>query len=607
MKADNIDAAADWRLDYLFSTGASSWLIHLGVITLTFVVLNESGSASWGQGWGAAWFAVMLTLSLVLAGLSLAYVRKWLPPVRARWFGAGHSVVTALTGLTWGGGAIACAVTGSFQTVVIYTLVLGGTALGAVSSQHAWLRSCMLSVWTSVPLLALAFVIYGRDLQSTAMAGMILLFGATLTILALRMHRFLAANVAMAHDLARKNRELSATTEQLREAHDAKLRFLAQASHDLRQPIHAIGLFIECLKGLCTGREGKEILSNVDRSLDSLSRLCRSLLDLSAIDVGQVRPNPVDTALEDVIGDVVRQAQETARAQSVRLRSVRTRLWVHTDPALLQVMLQNLVSNALKYAPGGKVLVGVRRRNGRAAIEVIDQGPGIAPEDRNRIFEEFVRLDRYRGGRIEGLGLGLSIVKRLCELMALSITLRSQPGQGSAFRIDGLACVPPRLEAPVPPPRNYHRRLEGLRILVIDDDESVRESTVRVLVRWGCSVRATAGPKLYPGTVHDVDFILCDQDLGAELNGVDVIRHLRALAGRDIPAAIATGTDITLLRDHAADDGIIVLSKPIRPAQLRSLLLSAIVSQIQTRPSSAATPAAAARVETSSARRTAET
>jgi signal transduction histidine kinase/CheY-like chemotaxis protein len=607
MKADDIDTADDWRLDYLFSIGVSSWLIHLGVVTLTFVVLNENGTAAWGQGWVAAWFMVMLALTLTLTGFSLAYVRKWLPRVPARWFGAGHSVTTALTGLVWGGGAIACAVTGSFQTVVFYTLVLGGTALGAVSSQHAWLRSCMLSVWTSMPLLALAFVVYGRDLQSWAMAGMILLFGVTLTILALRMHGFLAANVAMSRDLARKNQELSATTEQLREAHDAKLRFLAQASHDLRQPIHAIGLFIECLKGLRTGREGKEILSNVDRSLDSLSRLCRSLLDLSAIDVGQVRQNPVDTALEDVIGDVVRQAQETARMQSVRLRSVRTRLWVRTDPALLQVMLQNLVSNALKYAPGGKVLVGVRRRGGQAAIEVVDQGPGIALEDRERIFAEFVRLDRHRGGRIEGLGLGLSIIKRLCELTGLRIALQSQPGRGSAFRIDGLACVPPQLNPAVPMPRSHQRRLEGMRVLVIDDDESVRESTARILVRWGCSVRATAEPAFDPEMVRDIDFILCDQDLGGEMNGLDTIRRLRELDGRNIPAAIATGTDITLLRDHAADDGIIVLSKPIRPAQLRSLLLSAIANQTQTRPSSTAIPAAAARVETSSARRIAET
>lgn len=607
MKADDIDTADDWRLDYLFSIGASSWLIHLGVVTLAFVVLNESGTAAWAQGWVATWFMVMLALTLTLIGLSLAYVRKWLPRVPARWFGVGHSATTALTGLAWGGGAIACAITGSFQTVVFYTLVLGGTALGAVSSQHAWLRSCMLSVWTSVPLLALAFVVYGRDLQSGAMAGMILLFGATLTILALRMHGFLAENVAMSRDLARKHRELSVTTEQLREAHDAKLRFLAQASHDLRQPIHAIGLFIECLKGLRTGREGKEILSNVDRSLDSLSRLCRSLLDLSAIDVGQVRQNPVDTALEDVIGDVVRQAQETARMQSVQLRSVRTRLWVRTDPALLQVMLQNLVSNALKYAPGGKVLVGVRRRGGHAAIEIVDQGPGIAPEDCERIFAEFVRLDRHRGGRIEGLGLGLSIVKRLCELIGLRIALRSQLGRGSAFRIDGLVCVPPQLNPVVHTSRSHQRRLEGLRVLVIDDDESVRESTARILVRWGCSVRATAEPAFDPETVRDMGFILCDQDLGGELNGLDTIRRLRALDGRNIPAAIATGTDVTLLRDHAADDGIIVLSKPIRPAQLRSLLLSAIANQTQTRPSSTAIPAAAARVETSSARRIAET
>lgn len=293
--------------------------------------------------------------------------------------------------------------------------------------------------------------------------------------------------------------------------------------------------------------------------------------------------------------------------QSVRLRSVRTRLWVRTDPALLQVMLQNLVSNALKYAPGGKVLVGVRRRGGQAAIEVVDQGPGIALEDRERIFAEFVRLDRHRGGRIEGLGLGLSIVKRLCELTGLRIALRSQPGRGSAFRIDGLACVPPQLNPAVPMPRSHQRRLEGMRVLVIDDDESVRESTARILVRWGCSVRATAEPAFDPEMVRDIDFILCDQDLGGEMNGLDTIRRLRELDGRNIPAAIATGTDITLLRDHAADDGIIVLSKPIRPAQLRSLLLSAIANQTQTRPSSTAIPAAAARVETSSARRIAET
>ncbi len=598
---------ADWRLDYLFSIGASSWLIHLGVVTLTFAVLFDSSAAEWERSWVVAWFVVMLILTLVLAGTSLAHTRNWLPGVPAWRLGAGHSMATALVGLAWGGGAIACALGGNFETLVFYTLVLGGTALGAVSSQHALLRSCMLSIWTSVPLLALAYVVYGNDLQSLAMAVMILLFGATLTVLALRMHRFLATNVAMSRDLALKNQELSAITEQLQEAHDAKLRFLAQASHDLRQPIHAIGLFVECLKGLRIGREGKDILTSVDRSLDSLSRLCRSLLDLSAIDVGQVRNNPADIALQDVIGDVVRQAQETAKAQSIRLRSVRTSLWVRTDPALLHVILQNLVSNALKYAPDGKVLVGVRRRAGHAAIEVLDQGPGILREDRERIFAEFVRLDRHRGGRIEGIGLGLSIVKRLCDLTALQITLRSQPGRGSAFRVDGVPSVPPRLDASLHPQRQHQRRLEGLRVLVIDDDESVRESTVRILARWGCSVRATEEPALHPDTVSDIDFILCDQNLGGELTGLDTIRRLRMLSRQETPAAIATGTDVTLLRDRAADDGITILSKPIRPSQLRSLLLSAIVEQPQTRPSSVAMLAAPARVETSSERKTAET
>ncbi len=605
------ESGADWRLDYLFSIGASNWLIHLGVVTLTFVVLSQSApaapEANLVENWAWLWFAAMLVLTLSLAALSLSYHRNWLPNVPADWFGVGHSLATALIGLTWGGGAVACAATAGFETLVFYTLILGGTALGAVSSQHALLRSCMCSVWTSVPLLALAYVVYGRDLRSLAMAAMILLFGFTLTILALRMNRFLADNVAMSRDLARKNQQLSVTTGQLQEAHDARLRFLAQASHDLRQPIHAIGLFIECLKSLRLGREGRDILQNIDRSIDSLSRLCRSLLDLSAIDVGQVKPNPVDTPLAEVIGDVIRQAQEPARLQSVRLRSVRTRLWVRTDPALLHVMLQNLVSNALKYAPGGKVLVGVRRFRGRISVAVIDQGPGIVDQDRDRIFREFVRLEKHRGGRIEGIGLGLSIVKRLSELMAVRIVLRSQPGRGSEFRIDGLVAVPPRIDSATPAARSHQRKLEGLRVLVIDDDESARESTVKILARWGCSVRATANPAIESESVRDIDFILCDQDLGLDRNGLEIIHGLRAVSGLEIPAAITTGSDTTVLRDQTAAGGITVLSKPARPAQLRSLLLAAVAGQSQSRPNSAAMPAAAARVGTSSARSTAET
>jgi len=586
--------------------GVSSWLIHLGVVTLTFAVLHESATA-WGEGWAAAWLAIMLVLTLGLATLSMAFRRNWLPGVPAGWFGFGHSLATTLIGLTWGSGAILCAITGSFQTMVFYALVLGGTALGAVSSQHPWLQSCLLSLWTSLPLLGFAFVVHDRNLQSSAMAIMILLFGVMLSLLALRMHSFLATNVAMSRDLEHKNRELSVTTEKLQEANEAKLRFLAQASHDLRQPIHAIGLFIECLKGLRIGSEGRDILKNIDRSIDSLSRLCRSLLDLSAIDVGQVKPSPADTPLAEVIGDVIRQAQEPARLQSVRLRSVRTRLWVRTDPALLHVMLQNLVSNALKYAQGGKVLVGVRRRGERVIIAVVDQGPGIMEDDRDRIFREFVRLEKHRGGHIEGIGLGLSIVKRLSDLMAVRIVLRSQPGRGSEFRIEDLIGVPPRVDPATLGPRSHQRKLEGLRVLVIDDDESARESTVKILARWGCSVRATANPVIELETIRDTDFILCDQDLGLERNGLEIIQELRALGRPDIPAAITTGSDTTVLRDQTVAGGVTVLSKPARPAQLRSLLLAAVAEQSQSRPSSAAIPAAAARVGTSSARKTAET
>jgi CheY-like chemotaxis protein len=270
-------------------------------------------------------------------------------------------------------------------------------------------------------------------------------------------------------------------------------------------------------------------------------------------------------------------------------------------------MLQNLVSNAIKYAPGGKVLVGVRRRGASVVIAVIDQGPGIMRDDHDPIFREFVRLEKHRGGRIEGIGLGLSIAKRLSELMAVRIALRSQPGRGSEFRIEGFVTVPPRVDPATQVPRSHQRKLEGLRVLIVDDNESARESTVRILARWGCSVRATANPAIEPETVRDIDFILCDQDLGLDRSGLEIIHGLRAVGRLDIPAAITTGSDTTVLRDQTAAGGITVLSKPARPAQLRSLLLAAVAGQSQSRPSSAAMPAAAARVGTSRARNTAET
>ncbi len=597
---------AHWRLDYIFSIGTVSWLIHLCVALLAGVELLKADAGAWVP----AWMAATTLLSLAMVALGLAF-RVRPTPARPRAYETVHAALTGATGITWGVGAILCALMAPPAALTFYTLVLGGIVLGAVSSLHVMMRACMISVWTSMPLLAAAWIAKGSSWgtgsgtgsDAVSIAAMVLLFAVMLSVLALRMSDFVAQNARLADELVAKNAVLTRTSAQLAEAHEEKSRFLAQASHDLRQPIHAIGLFVECLGDLRIGRGGREVLANIDRSLESLTRLCRSLLDLSALDIGRVRPEMSAVPLGEVMGEVARQASEAARAAGVALRFRPSRLWVRSDPALLHTMIQNLVSNAIKYAPGSRVLLGVRRRNGRLAVVVADSGPGIAAADHKRIFQEFVQIRAPDAQEAEGLGLGLSIVKRLADMLGLTIGLASQPGRGAVFSIEGLAEVAADAALADRRPASRTRRLRGLRVLVVDDDRPVRTGTVQLLARWGCDVRAT--DRVDGQLARQCDFLLCDQELGGGESGLELIRAARAAAGRPLAAAVVTGGRTDSLADICKAESIVLLTKPVRPAQLRSVLLAGAVDQ--TRPSSAAIPAAAERDGTSSARSNAET
>ncbi len=254
------------------------------------------------------------------------------------------------------------------------------------------------------------------------------------------------------------------------EANLAKSRFLAQASHDLRQPIHAISLFTACLRDTGLDAEQRQMVSNIDRSLNSVSRLFRSLLDLSTLDSGRVSVKPEVIALDNLLGDLVRQNADMAQWAEVTLKRVPTRHHVLTDPGLLTTILQNIVSNACKYAEGAPVLIGCRRKGNSLSIQICDRGPGIAEEHLPRIFEEFYQV-RAPGDRdIDGVGLGLPIVKRLAALMHLSVTIRSKTGKGTAITVGGLPL------APAPPAGASPRRtgpltaIDGFRILLVEDD-----------------------------------------------------------------------------------------------------------------------------------------
>lgn len=350
----------------------------------------------------------------------------------------------------------------------------------------------------------------------------------------------------------------------------AKSRFLAQASHDLRQPIHAISLFTACLRDAGLGREEQKMIDNIDRSLHSLSRLFRSLLDISTLDSGKLSPKIEVVALDDLLEQLIRQNSKAAEWAGVTLRWVRSRQYVYADPNLLTTMLQNILSNALKYAPGHPVLVGCRRYGGSIAIEVHDRGRGIAPEHVSKVFEEFYRVSEP-GWDVEGVGLGLPIVKRMAALMGLTVCLSSNPGKGTAVRIKGLRIASPQEHRPAPRSARPATLLSGLHVLLVEDNEDVLRATTALLEKWGCHVRPELSP---PRRLEHCDFIVTDFDLGQGMTGGECIAWVRECLGRQIPAIVMTGHDEERVRHLLDDDSIILLAKPVRPAELRAVMMS---------------------------------
>lgn len=370
-------------------------------------------------------------------------------------------------------------------------------------------------------------------------------------------------------------RALRGALEEAREASLAKSNFLAQASHDLRQPIHAISLFTACLRDAGLGNEERQMVENIDRSLHGVARLFRSLLDIATLDSGKVEPKLTPVRVGDVITEVVRQYSEMAQWADVELRAVRCNIVVRADPALLSTMLQNIVSNALKYAPGSPVLIGCRRRHDGVAIEVHDCGPGIPREHLPQVFDEFYQV-RERGDRdVEGVGLGLSIVRRVGGLMGLDVVLRSIPGQGTSVAIAGLEpCDEPVVRAAqstTPAPS----AVSGLHVLLVEEDEDVLLASATLLQKWGCIVQAETG---IPSIGAAWDVVITDYDLGGKRTGADCIAVVRQLVGRAVPAIIVTGHDEARVRQDLGDDRVPILAKPVRPAELRSVLTSQAVA-----------------------------
>jgi len=273
------------------------------------------------------------------------------------------------------------------------------------------------------------------------------------------------------------------------------------------------------------------------------------------------------------LNGIARQNDEAARQAGVTLKVMPTSVWVRADPALLSTMIQNLVSNALKYAPGAPLVIGARWRRGGISIDVLDGGPGVPASDVPRIFDEFYRVENTGA---EGLGLGLSIVRRLGFLMRLSVSISSVPGRGTRVSIDGLARAAPAPGKTAPRLNEIPHPLRGLRVLLIEDDEEVLNATSLLLGKWGCVVTPHTRP---PEEKTGCDLIITDFDLAEAGTAREGIAKVRQLEGEAIPAVIITGHNEEEVRERIGDKAIPILPKPVRPAKLRSIITAQSLSR----------------------------
>ncbi len=352
--------------------------------------------------------------------------------------------------------------------------------------------------------------------------------------------------------------ELRAAKAEAERANEAKSRFLAAASHDLRQPLSALTLYAKVLEGH-VDPGGAPLLANLNDCLGSLSELLSDLLDLSKLQAGVVTPNPSDFRVADVLASAVSVHEPEARLKGLRLRSVPSGLVGRTDPVLFRRIVGNLVDNAVSYTERGGVLVGCRRRSGKTWVEVWDTGIGIPPDKTAEIFEEFRQLGD--DARTRGSGLGLAIVAKTAALLGLEIQVRSRPGRGSVFAIElplGQAITELPAEPEVVSPR-------AVRIALVEDNELVLGAMATALRSIGHEVVAAASGEALHAALADriPDIVVSDYRLAAGETGFDVISTVRAKAGRELPAILVTGdTDPRLVR-NMAERGITVLHKPL--------------------------------------------
>ncbi|MBB1627306.1 hybrid sensor histidine kinase/response regulator [Achromobacter sp. UMC71] len=485
----------------------------------------------------------------------------------------------AVSGCLWGAmGPLFFAPENTIVTVYL-GIVLAGMTGGSVASLSAfWPAYYLYALLTVLPFALRAFA-HGTPLFSVLGVLSLFLLGVNLAYCRV-MQRTLSDAIRLRFENAALVRQLTQEKDRAEQANHSKSQFLAAASHDLRQPAHALGLYIESMRMAAQApkieRAAIETLAErLQSALTSMSQLLDVLLDVSRLDAGVIQVERRRFRLQDTFDTLANQYTQAAAAKGLELKIRRTDVRPDTDPILLQNMLSNLLSNAVRYTAHGKILLACRRRHDALDICVLDTGIGIAEDQFDRIFQEFYQVENIVRDREHGLGLGLAIVKRTAALIGAELRLRSVHGKGSCFTVS----LPHRDEparAPLPSAQMTLRpQAAGQHtVLVVDDDKQVLDGMAVLLASWGYAAIAARSLEHALRALDDAtpQLIVTDFRLAAEATGIDVVHAVRQAVGWDVPALIITGDTSPQGISAANASGLKVLHKPLDIATLKEAM-----------------------------------
>ncbi len=495
-----------------------------------------------------------------------AAVKRW-----ARLF----ILLSAVSGLIWGAPGILFLFPDDPLYLAVLTMFLLGVTAAPLASLSVFPLAYGLFAAATMGQLSIGLFMLG-EVQFYVLAFLALVFLGVSLMFSRLIHRTLIRSLVLRYENLDLVEGLKEQKEIAEQANIAKSRFLAAASHDLRQPLHALGLFINTLETQLHQSGYDDLFKKINSSVAALDDLFNAILDISKLDAGVVEVNPSHFQVGPMMEKIVNEFKPQAQEKGLYLHMESCAEVVKTDAVLLERIVRNLVSNAIRYTQRGVVKLACEPADSGVRIEVSDTGPGIPEEELENIFSEFHQLHNPERDRNKGLGLGLAIVRRLADLLRHPLLVDSSVGEGSVFCIDvprGRAeDMDTREEFLIRP----HWKLDEVFIVVIDDEEAIRDAMQTVLTGWGCEVLLADSLKeamdQLQANERKPDLVISDYRLRENETGVEAIRSIQEFVGDEIPGILITGDTAPERLQEARSSGYHLLHKPVKPGQLRMVI-----------------------------------